>query len=90
MTAVKMAYEFHARTDPGRVRANNEDAVCVDSQAQVAVLAGCAAVFECEQVSTQTAGDHVLFIGRVHRVSEAPITPLVFQSGHYRMLGEIL
>jgi len=54
------------------------------------VLAGCAAVFECEQLSAQTAGDHVLFIGRVHRVSEAPITPLVFQSGHYRMLGEIL
>ena len=54
------------------------------------VLAGCAAVFECEQLSSQTAGDHVLFIGRVRRVSEAPITPLVFQSGHYRMLGEIL
>ncbi len=54
------------------------------------VLAGCTAVFECEQLSSQTAGDHVLFIGRVHRVSEAPITPLVFQSGHYRMLGEIL
>ncbi|HMO48998.1 MAG TPA: flavin reductase family protein [Rubrivivax sp.] len=54
------------------------------------VLAGCAAVFECEQVSAQTAGDHVLFIGRVLRVSEAPLTPLVFQSGHYRMLGEIL
>jgi len=54
------------------------------------VLAGCAAVFECEQVSFQTAGDHVLFIGQVHRVTEAPVTPLVFQSGHYRMLGEIL
>jgi 3-hydroxy-9,10-secoandrosta-1,3,5(10)-triene-9,17-dione monooxygenase reductase component len=54
------------------------------------VLAGCAAVFECEQVSAQDAGDHVLFIGRVLRVSEAPLTPLVFQSGHYRMLGEIL
>jgi 4-hydroxyphenylacetate 3-hydroxylase, reductase component len=54
------------------------------------VLAGCAAVFECEQVSCQTAGDHVLFIGQVHRVSEAPVTPLVFQSGHYRMLGEVL
>jgi 3-hydroxy-9,10-secoandrosta-1,3,5(10)-triene-9,17-dione monooxygenase reductase component len=54
------------------------------------VLAGCPAVFECELVSSQTAGDHVLFIGRVHRASEAPITPLVFQSGHYRMLGEIL
>jgi 3-hydroxy-9,10-secoandrosta-1,3,5(10)-triene-9,17-dione monooxygenase reductase component len=54
------------------------------------VLAGCAAVFECEQVSSQAAGDHMLFIGRVLRVIEAPITPLVFQSGHYRMLGEIL
>ena len=54
------------------------------------VLAGCPAVFECEQASSQTAGDHVLFIGRVLRVSEAPITPLLFQAGHYRMLGEIL
>jgi 3-hydroxy-9,10-secoandrosta-1,3,5(10)-triene-9,17-dione monooxygenase reductase component len=54
------------------------------------VLRGCAAVFECEQVSQQVAGDHVLFIGQVHRTSEAPVTPLVFQSGHYRMLGEIL
>ena len=54
------------------------------------VLTGCAAVFECEQVSVQPAGDHTLFIGRVHRVSEAPLTPLVFQAGHYRMLGEIL
>jgi 4-hydroxyphenylacetate 3-hydroxylase, reductase component len=54
------------------------------------VLGGCAAVFECRQVSSQVAGDHVLFIGQVLAVSEAPITPLVFQSGHYRMLGEIL
>ncbi len=54
------------------------------------VLRGCAAVFECEQMSHQVAGDHVLFIGQVHRTSEAPVTPLVFQSGHYRMLGEIL
>ncbi|HYN62037.1 MAG TPA: flavin reductase family protein [Rubrivivax sp.] len=54
------------------------------------VLGGCAAVFECEQHSFQAAGDHVLFIGQVLRLSEAAITPLVFQSGHYRMLGEIL
>ena len=54
------------------------------------VLAGCAAVFECEQASHQMAGDHMLFIGRVLAVTEAPVTPLVFQSGHYRMLGEIL
>lgn len=54
------------------------------------LLAGCAAVFECETVSHQVAGDHVLFIGRVLQFSEAPIAPLLFQAGHYRMLGEIL
>lgn len=54
------------------------------------VLAGCAAVFECATAAQQDAGDHVLFIGRVLRVGEAPIAPLLFQAGHYRMLGEIL
>lgn len=54
------------------------------------VLAGCAAVFECEQVSSQAAGDHVLFIGAVCSVTEAALPPLVFQAGHYRMLGEVL
>ena len=54
------------------------------------LLSGCAAVFECVRVSHQPAGDHVLFIGRVLRLSEAPLAPLVFQSGHYRMLGEVL
>lgn len=54
------------------------------------VLAGCAAVFECESSSHQLAGDHHLFIGRVLACTEAPLAPLVFQSGHYRLLGEIL
>lgn len=54
------------------------------------LLAGCAAVFQCQTVSRQDAGDHVLFIGRVLQFSEAPIAPLLFQAGHYRMLGEIL
>jgi flavin reductase (DIM6/NTAB) family NADH-FMN oxidoreductase RutF len=54
------------------------------------VLAGCAAVFECEAHSNQTAGDHELFIGRVLSISEAPVPPLVFQGGHYHLLGEIL
>ena len=56
----------------------------------VPVLAGCAAVFECERVAQQDAGDHVLFIGRVLALSESPVPPLLFQAGHYRMLGEIL
>jgi flavin reductase (DIM6/NTAB) family NADH-FMN oxidoreductase RutF len=54
------------------------------------VLTGCAAVFECETASQQTVGDHVLFIGRVLKLHEAPLAPLVFQSGHYHLLGEVL
>ncbi len=56
----------------------------------VPVLAGCVAVFECKTVSQQTAGDHVLFIGEVLACSETPLAPLVFQGGHYRLLGEVL
>lgn len=54
------------------------------------VLSGCAAVFECETASQQSAGDHQLFIGRVLALMEAPVPPLVFQAGHYRLLGEVL
>ncbi len=54
------------------------------------VLAGCAAVFECETVSHQPAGDHRLFIGRVLACSESTLPPLVFQGGHYHLLGEVL
>ena len=54
------------------------------------VLAGCAAVFECKTVSQQTVGDHMLFIGEVLACSEAPLAPLVFQGGHYHLLGEVL
>jgi flavin reductase (DIM6/NTAB) family NADH-FMN oxidoreductase RutF len=54
------------------------------------VLAGCAAVFECETVSHQIAGDHRLFIGCVLACAESALSPLVFQAGHYRLLGEVL
>jgi flavin reductase (DIM6/NTAB) family NADH-FMN oxidoreductase RutF len=54
------------------------------------VLAGCAAVLECERVEARAVGDHVLFIGQVSRLFESALPPLVYQSGHYRLLGEIL
>jgi len=57
---------------------------------ELPVLAGCAAVFECRRVSHQEAGDHVLFIGEVLRMTEHPVAPLVFQGGHYRGLGDPL
>lgn len=54
------------------------------------VLAGCVAAFECESVSHQVAGDHRLFVGRVLAFAETTLPPLVFQGGHYHLLGEIL
>ncbi len=54
------------------------------------VLAGCAAVLECRTVQHQAAGDHRLFIGEVLACSESAVPPLLFQAGHYRLLGEIL
>lgn len=56
----------------------------------VPVLAGCAAVFECALAQQQVAGDHVLFIGQVLHCTESALPPLLYQAGHYRMLGEIL
>lgn len=54
------------------------------------VLAGAAAVLECERTAQQEAGDHVLFIGRVLRLADAALPPLVFHGGRYHLLGEIL
>jgi 3-hydroxy-9,10-secoandrosta-1,3,5(10)-triene-9,17-dione monooxygenase reductase component len=54
------------------------------------VLAGCAAVFECETHAMHVVGDHTLFIGRVLACSESALPPLVYQGGHYHLLGEIL
>ena len=54
------------------------------------LLADSLAVFECALDSQQEAGDHQLFIGRVLRLSQQAEPPLVFQSGHYRQLGEVL
>jgi 3-hydroxy-9,10-secoandrosta-1,3,5(10)-triene-9,17-dione monooxygenase reductase component len=54
------------------------------------LLRACCAIFECETVSYQIEGDHVLFIGRVLRAADSALAPLVFQAGHYRNLGEIV
>lgn len=56
----------------------------------VPVLAGCAAVFECERFALHDGGDHRLFVGRVLRMADIAVAPLVFQGGRYHMLGEVL
>jgi 4-hydroxyphenylacetate 3-hydroxylase, reductase component len=57
---------------------------------RVPVLGGCAAVFECELLSQQSAGDHRLYIGRVLKMQSQPVAPLVYHGGHYHLLGEVL
>jgi flavin reductase (DIM6/NTAB) family NADH-FMN oxidoreductase RutF len=54
------------------------------------VLTGCSAVFECATEARHDVGDHVLFIGRVLRLADLSVAPLLFQGGHYRMVGEVL
>lgn len=54
------------------------------------VLAGCAAVFECESHAQHDVGDHRLFIGRVLACEESALPPLLFRAGHYHLLGEVL
>ncbi len=54
------------------------------------VLAGCAAVFECQRAAAHDGGDHRLFIGRVLRLVDIATAPLLFQGGRYHMLGEVL
>jgi flavin reductase (DIM6/NTAB) family NADH-FMN oxidoreductase RutF len=61
-----------------------------DGATGVPMLAGCAAVFECETIARHDVGDHLLFIGRVLSANDSALPPLVFQSGHYHMLGEVV
>lgn len=66
------------------------DGIWSEGLAGVPVLAGAAAVIECDRFDARETGDHWLFIGRVQRVFESPLAPLVYRSGHYHLLGEIL
>jgi protein phosphatase len=50
-----MTYEFFARTDRGRVRSNNEDAVAFDRDAQIAVLADGMGGYNAGEVASSMA-----------------------------------
>lgn len=54
-----LAYEFCALTDQGRVRSNNEDAVTVDVQAQVAVLADGMGGYNAGEVASRMATERI-------------------------------
>lgn len=47
------------------------------------LLDGVLANFECQTQTTIEGGDHLLFVGRVHRISYGEGEPLIFNSGRY-------
>jgi len=52
------------------------------------LIPGAIAVFECETETTYDGGDHIIFIGRVHRVRHQPDdAPLMYYRGRYAALS---
>src|SRR5215212_6106561 len=47
------------------------------------LLHGTLASFECSIETTIEGGDHVIFLGRVHRASQRDGEPLIFSAGRY-------
>lgn len=47
------------------------------------LLDGVLARFECRTQDTVEGGDHLLFVGRVHKISYGQGEPLIFSSGRY-------
>ena len=54
------------------------------------VLRDMLATFECETVSVTEGGDHLLFVGRVHRMAYDDGDPLIFSAGKYCTAHEII
>lgn len=71
-----MNYDFIARTDRGKVRANNEDAVTIDTEAQIAVLADGMGGYNAGEVASGMATTFVrMEMGRwLAQAGEAPST----------------
>lgn len=54
------------------------------------VLGGASAIMECERYQSFDVGDHRVLLGQVKHFHDRGLAALVFQGGHYRLLGEIL
>lgn len=54
------------------------------------ILTGCLASFECETQATHDGGDHVIFIGKVRRMScSVTGAPLLYYRGSYCSLTDV-
>jgi len=57
---------------------------------QIPLLAQSAARFECRTAYEYEGGDHLIFVGEVLRFATQATPPLVFHSGQYREVAEML
>ncbi|MCM3691967.1 flavin reductase family protein [Neobacillus niacini] len=76
-------YSRHFAGKPG-------EAVEFETLAQLPVLKGAITQIACEVVSEHVEGDHTLFIGRVVDLRIEDKEPLLFFSGKYRQLTELI
>jgi len=51
--------------------------------ADLPLLAGCTARFECRHDAAHDGGDHLIVVGEVLRLAQADLAPLVFHRGRY-------
>lgn len=67
-----------------------DDGLWGEGAGGVPVLGGSLVTFECERATSQTAGDHRLYFGRVLVTRAQAVPPLVYHGGRYHLLGEIM
>lgn len=53
------------------------------------VIQGCAANIECETISAQEVGDHILFLGKIIRYKHLKKDSLLFCNGAYARAAEV-
>jgi flavin reductase (DIM6/NTAB) family NADH-FMN oxidoreductase RutF len=62
---------------------------CKEGLGGLPVIQGCAANIECETISAQEVGDHVLFLGKILRYSHIKKDSLLFCNGTYARATEV-
>ena len=62
---------------------------CKSGLGGLPVIHGCAANIECETISAQEVGDHVLFLGKIVGYTHAKKESLLFCNGAYARAAEV-
>jgi flavin reductase (DIM6/NTAB) family NADH-FMN oxidoreductase RutF len=65
------------------------DVEYVEGLGGLPVIQGCAANIECETISAQEVGDHILFLGKIMRYSHLKKDTLLFCNGAYARAAEV-